>query len=561
LPLRVACEAQTHHWTDIEALVIPTPERLEAISNLTEGTLQDVPFSPLLCALAIYKRTTVLEIRRRQVWKRIVLEAGVPVDCRSNLVHETLGRYMVIEGKLSEEDFNANLSRSAARGVPLGEVLLEHGLVSAVELFKILQQNLAKKLLDMFTWNEGELRILKDEEVRPDSSLKVKVPQLILTGVTKLAPQEEVDMAIGPLVGKRLGIHPSPPFPLDDLRLTQRQSLLVEAIRPGRRMGELAEATGLPVDEITRLLYALSILGVVVPADQVPKGTAAATQPITVMGTGSLPRSVIAEVQAAPPPSPPPAEAPAPAPPPAAPTLAPGDAGDIERRRNEIMQAYLTYRRQDAFDLLGLEETATLPAIEARFLEVAEKFAPWSLNHPDLRAMEERVRDLFLAVCRAFAELSDTEQRNTLLFRRKTLREERDKKKASFGGIKTDLLDSEAQFKKGYALVEAGKYREAIQYLEFASDCDPQNGIYRAELAWCRILWSPTQSNQALKELQEALRLDPNCGLAAYYAGEIHRQLGNWDDAENYLRRAIKLMSPDRRPIDALKALSSERKR
>jgi hypothetical protein len=535
--------------------VILTAERLEAISNLTEGTLQDVPFSPLLCSLAIHKRTTVLEIRRRQVWKRIVLEAGVPVDCRSNLVHETLGRYMVIEGKLSEEDFNTSLSRSAARGVPMGEILIEHGLISAVELFKILQQNLAKKLLDMFTWNEGEFRVLNDEEVRPDSSLKVKVPQLILTGVTKLAPQEEVDMAIGPLVGKRLGIHPSPPFPLDDLRLTQRQSLLTEAIRPGRRMGELAEATGLPVDEITRLLYAFSILGVVVPADQIPKGAPAATQPISVTATGSLPRSVIAEAQAAPPPSPEPAAAPA------APPLSPLSAGDLERRRNEIMQAYLTYRRQDAFDLLGLEETATVPAIEARFLEMAEKFAPWSLHHPELRAMEERVRDLFLAVCRAFGELSDTEQRNTLLFRRKTLREERDKKKASFGGIKTDLLDSEAQFKKGYALVEAGKYREAIQYLEFAADCDPQNGVYRAELAWCRILWSPAQSTQALKELQEALRLDPNCGLAAYYAGEISRQLGNWDDAENYLRRAIKLMSPDRRPIDALKTLSSERKR
>ena len=532
--------------------MIPTPERLEEISNLKEGSLQEVPFSPLLCALAIHKRTTVLEIRRRQVWKKIVFEAGVPIDCRSNLVHETLGRYMVVEGKLSEEDFNASLSRSATRGVPMGEILLEHGLVSAVELFKILQQNLAKKLLDMFTWNEGELRIQDDEASRPDSPLKVKVPQLILTGVTKLAPQEEVDMAIGPLVGKRLAVHPSPPFPLDDLRLTQRQSLLTEAIRPGRRMGELAEATGLPVDEITRLLYALSILGVVVPADTLPKGAVAPALSISPTSTGSLPRSVIPDLA-----SPPPA-APAPAPV-AAPPAAP--AADLERKRNEIMQAYLTYRRQDAFDLLGLPETATVPAIEAKFLEFARRFAPWTLDHPELHAMEDRARDLFLTGARAFGELIDTEQRNTLLYRRKTLREDQAKKTAAFGGIKTDLLDSEAQFKKGLALTEAGKHKEAIQYLEFASDCDPQNGIYRAELAWARVLFSPSQTNQALKELQEALRLDVNCGLAAYYAGEIHRELGNRDEAENYLRRAIKLMSPDRRPIDALKLLSSEKKR
>lgn len=42
------------------------------------------------------------------------------------------------------------------------------------------------------------------------------------------------------------------------------------AARPGRRMGELAEATGLSVDEISRLLYALMVLGVIVPESRMP---------------------------------------------------------------------------------------------------------------------------------------------------------------------------------------------------------------------------------------------------------------------------------------------------
>ena len=72
--------------------MIPTPQQLEDIASRQEGSLQEIPFSPLLCALSFQKKTTVLEIRRRQVWKKIVLEEGLPVDCRSNLVHETLGR-------------------------------------------------------------------------------------------------------------------------------------------------------------------------------------------------------------------------------------------------------------------------------------------------------------------------------------------------------------------------------------------------------------------------------------------------------------------------------------
>ena len=96
--------------------------------------------------------------------------------------------------------------------------------------------------------------------------------------------------------------------------------------------------------------------------------------------------------------------------------------------------------------------------------------------------------------------------------------------------------------------------------LEFAADCDPQNGVYAAETAWCRFLISSSYAGRSLRELAEALRRDPNCGLAEYYAGEIHRRQGQAAEAEPHLRRALKLMSPDRRPIDALKALA-ERKR
>jgi hypothetical protein len=516
--------------------MIPTSEQLEEIARLREGSLTEVPFAPLLLAHALRQGTLVLEFRRRQVWKRILIENGVPVDCRSNLAHETLGRYMVAEGKLGEDDFTSCLSRSASRGVPFGEILIEHGLITPSDLFRLLQQNLAKKLLDLFTWNEGELRWL-DEAPSSDSSLKVKVPQLILTGVTRFAPQEEVDMSVAPLVGRKLVLHPRPPFPFDDLRLNRHQSQITEALRPpGRRMGELAELTQLPVDEITRVLYALSILGVVATADAVPRDLTA---------TGSFQRPTVA------PPAPPPvATGPVPVPAPADP--------DLERRRNEVMQAYLSYRRQDAFDLLGAPEDGTPALFEERFLDFARRFAPWTLPPGDLA---EKARDLFLTGARAYAELADAEQRNTLLFRRKTLREERARRPTASFAIKTDLLDSESQYKKGKTLMDTGKHREALMLLEFAADCDPQNSLYAAELAYCRFLANPAHATRALKELNETLRRDPNCGLAAFYAGEIERQVGNAAEAEAHLRRAIKLMSPDRRPIEALKALSTDRKR
>jgi tetratricopeptide (TPR) repeat protein len=246
----------------------------------------------------------------------------------------------------------------------------------------------------------------------------------------------------------------------------------------------------------------------------------------------------------------------------AAASSAAAGAAALERRRNEIIQAYLSYRRLDAFDLLGVDEDASPGAVELRYLDFARRFAPWALGGPELADMEEQARDLFLAGARAYSELLDLELRNALLFRRKSRREERDRRPAAdLHAIKTDLLDPEVQYRKGRALADAGKFQEAAVLFEFAAVCDPQNGLYSAELAYSRFCIAPGQGVKALKELHETLRRDPDCGLAVYYTGEIHRQMGDREDAEKMLRRAIKMMAPDRRPIEALKQLSAERRR
>lgn len=528
--------------------MIPTPEQLEEISRLPGGNLHDVPFPVILTALAVHRQTAVLELTRRQVSKTVVLEAGVPVDCRSNLVHETLGRFMAAAGKLGEDEAHSFFGQAAARGIPLGVVLIENERVTPEELHRLLQQNLAKKLLDLFTWQEGEYR-LQPAASGSALGLKLKVPQLILTGVTKLLPQEEVDAAVVPLVGKKLALHPTPLFPLEELRLAPHQSQAVLALRTGWRIDELALGTGLPFEELTRLLYALSVLGVVVTADRLPKG--AALPPLS--GALSLP---------VPPPIPQSAPAPAPssapAPPPVPQAPAPS-AAELEGRRNEVMQAFLRLGKQDAFDLLGVPEEAGRQEIDACFLALAQRYAPWSLP-AGLEGLEEKARTLFLALARAYSEISDADQRQTLLFRRKTLREEREKKPVDWS-IKTDLLDPRAQFRKGIALREAGKLREAVMQLEFAADCDPQNGLYGAELVYTRYLFSPNSAGRLVKDLAEVLRMDPECGLAHYYDGELQRHLGHYTEAEASYRRAIKLMSPDRRPIDALKTLAGEKKK
>ncbi|MEM7355110.1 MAG: tetratricopeptide repeat protein, partial [Acidobacteriota bacterium] len=238
------------------------------------------------------------------------------------------------------------------------------------------------------------------------------------------------------------------------------------------------------------------------------------------------------------------------------------DEAEIEHERNEVMEAYLQHRRQDALDLLGLSETAPVSQIERKYIEFSRRFAPWKFEAPGLGNLVEKAEELFLAGGRAFGELTDSERRNTLIHRRRTLREEaRKKPDPDRFAIKSQLLDPEVQFAKGTALMQAGNFHDAVQQLQFACDCDPQNSNYRSELAYCRFQLAPgREAEQSLDELREALRIDPKCGMAVYYTGMILGDVGRYDEAEDHLRRSIRLLMPDRRPIEGLKALQKKRK-
>lgn len=511
--------------------MIPTPRQLAELSRLKEGSLTEVPFAVLLRALEDQGRTAVLEIRRNQLEKKILLEDGTPVDCRSNLLHETLGKFLVQKGRLTEADYQRCLSESASTSQPFGETLMKLELVSAFDFFRLMQQNLAQKLLDGFTWREGTFHIHGDVP-HVESPLKVRVPQLVLTGITRFAPQAVIDERVAPLVGVPLAVHPSPPVALDTLKLNPRQVRVLQLLKQKPRLDQLAADARLPFEELTRLLYALALLGVVVKAEDLPALTAGTPVVIpdpSAQTTPSMPAAALATPQG---PSP----------------------AEVERVRNDVTRAFMAHRRQDAFELLGVAVDANPPGIRARFLQFCEQYAPWKFTG-ELASLADKAADLFVAGSRAFALLSDAEQRNSLIWRKQNAQPAPTGNPNAYFAIRTDLLDADAQFREGLTRMAAGRFAEAQKYLEFASDCDPQNGLYRAELAWCRYRDLPSLAPKLLPDLQETMRMDPECGVAVYYAGELFRAVGDVANAEAHLRRACKMMVGDRRPVEALKAL------
>jgi len=547
-----------------------TPERLDLILQSGSGSLVETPYPILLLALALREKSAVLALRRNQLQKEIVFDGGSPVDCQSNIATETLGRFLVSSGKLSEHDCHAALALSASRGVPLEEILTEQKLLSPTELYRVLQQGLGRKLIEPFSWKSGDFEITGD--VPPvESALRVKVPQLVLTGILKVETQESVDEAVALAQDKYLALASEPLFDAGEIRLTPEQQKVLDAAREGTPVSAVAARTGIEEDDARRIVYALLLLGTLTVTDTPqPEGPHfELDHPFLKTTTEEPLPNVVA------PPAPHSAEKPSPSQePPGAPPAT----------SEEVIAAYLSHRRKDAFDLLEVAETdGPLQFIRA-FLSMSDRFLPSKFDEHAPDGLRDKAQAVFLAAAQAFAHLADPVRREALRSARLKKREPADDAETTLivpvpaaatptpadatpppataparsmerRLMNEAIIDPELLCQSGRELADAGRFREALSSFEMAAECDAQNGTYAAEVAWCRFRMQVSPATNTLKMLKNAIRIDPRSGMAYLYAGKVAATLGNRKEASSYLDRAAMLMPRDLRVVEALKAL------
>ena len=226
------------------------------------------------------------------------------------------------------------------------------------------------------------------------------------------------------------------------------------------------------------------------------------------------------------------------------------------------MAAFLEHRTRDPFSLLGVPEDVQPAALRKAFLELAQRFAPVRFATPELR---EKAEALLIAWARAFSLLVDPEQ-NALWKQRRRAAEERRRTEAKPSTseqfrIRTDLLDAGTQFDQARERLAANNPRAAMEYFEYACDIDPRPQ-HRAWRAWCRYLMDPARhARLALEELSGLCREEAATDEAFGFAGEIHRKLGQYTEAESCFRKAFKLNPQNRAWADAIPQVLKAQKR
>ena len=518
--------------------MFPTPSQ---VLRQREGALDDTPFPLLLHSLMVEERTCMLELKVRQREKRILFEDGAPVGCQSNLLHETLGKYLVEKGRITEADYQKSLADSVSQGVQMDALLIQKGLISPFDLYKQLQANLAHKLLDCFRWTDAKYRLIADVEL-PDASVRMNTAQLILTGVASVMPFDAVATHFTFTDERRFGQMPGVDA---GLKLSSKDARLFQALRQRPTFTELMERTGFDTEMALRRLYALCLLEVAgfvedvdARAAKLAVGVPVAPTPVPEPALGAVPSPMAAVQQAQGTPF----------------------SDEDEAARNALVSAFLAHRSKDPFALLEVPEDVQPVPLRKAFLAWADRYSPLRFQTPELR---EKAEALLAAYARAFGALSDAEQNHLWRKRRAAQREkERGSTRPSTAEqfrIRTDLLDATTQFEEAKRRLQARNFAGAFEYFEYACDIDPKP-LYQAHRAFARYLMKPdAHGRQALQELQDVVRQEPGLEEGWAFLAEVAQGESQLPLAEDAYRKAFKLNPKNRRYVDLIQEISKRR--
>ncbi len=130
-------------------------------------------------------RFAILDIIREPVKKRFYFVDGIPVAATSNILNEVLGRLLIQEGIITQRQYERSLEVVLHEKKRHGEVLISMRLLTQDQLDSFLALQLKRRLLRIFSWNDGTYRYIKADSVPAGlSRFPLHPAGLILEGIS-----------------------------------------------------------------------------------------------------------------------------------------------------------------------------------------------------------------------------------------------------------------------------------------------------------------------------------------------------------------------------------------
>ncbi|MEE2903145.1 MAG: DnaJ domain-containing protein [Myxococcota bacterium] len=205
---------------------------------------------------------------------------------------------------------------------------------------------------------------------------------------------------------------------------------------------------------------------------------------------------------------------------------------------SEIESTHETYDNKNYFDLLGVTPQSNKRELRAKYTEMVRKFHPDTLGSKRLSPeVMSKAADVSSRLNEAFQTLSNEDSRAEYL---KIYNDARIGGKMSQIGL---LDEADKKFKMAQILIKKKDFDKAREYLTYATNTIPEDGRYKASLAWS--IWiDPKMPNdehleEVTKLLEQAVRLSPADPDALFYYGSILKFRGNKNLALKYFKKCV----------------------
>jgi hypothetical protein len=240
-----------------------------------EGDLGVVGFANLFQALLSGTSEGILTVSHRGREKVLHLGPRGIRLIRGGRSRRPIGRFLLRARHVSQDRLDELLLEQRGNGLPLGEIALRKGILSAETIHTILQRQLADEVFDLFTWMDGRFRFEaavsspRGESALSQVSLDADAVALMLEAARRADELERVQTLLpdSGAVPERIASRVS----LDDPELDLDALEEVTGLVNGRRsIAEIVDLSLHPRFTVLSVLHWLREKGAVVLRDPVP---------------------------------------------------------------------------------------------------------------------------------------------------------------------------------------------------------------------------------------------------------------------------------------------------
>jgi tetratricopeptide (TPR) repeat protein len=497
---------------------------------LIEGDLAEHPVPRLLNYIYDQGETGRLVLVQEGVNKTIHIIRGVAANVESSMRDETLGRFLVKQGTITDEDYEKSVEVMMSEGIQQGAALVKLGLLAPKELFKAVKEQSIYKLLTAFSFASGSYRFYSEVGfIEKITRFELKFHHSLKQGVYQFLPEDILNRELlsverGPVVpfsnfGER--------FPLFEPEEDEKD--FVKLIDGAKNISDLAT-----LDEIypfaRKLLYLILLCGLAGPDGKlahairlVTPGEDKEARQDEIMVSADSPEVDLESEE--------------------------GPEITMKKSPDNILEFYIQLKSKNYFELLDLDPDADDEQVEEAYRAKLEEF---SRDHFPARMdaePEARLEEINAEIIKAYESLRSSTRRASYLAGLRT----KEEKNQSSG-----YLRAEQCLQQGIKFVRTRDFANAQKMFEKAVELSPTEPEYYGYLGWtifCNMEIGPEERARLAKQkLRQAIKMNPNMDSTHVFLGKILQQEGNEEAALSEFRLALKANANCR---EALRELES----